>query len=126
MQWLFGGLAILVFLIAGPTSAGEDYSRLRIPQIRYVGGNFNPRPEAVESLLAQVAKRTSVEVRRNSLILQLTDPKLYQYPMIYMSGDASFEPFPEKVLRILRNYLGYGGFLLIDDSSSFPSEPPTD
>mgnify|MGYP001253349610 CR=1 FL=1 len=109
-------IMILGLLFSSSTWAEENYSRFRIPLIKYAGGNFNSRPEAVESLLAQVAKRTSVEVKRGSLTLELTDPKLYQYPMVYMSGDAAFEPFSEEVLRILRTYLGgyfydeYGSF----------------
>ena len=116
--WFLGSMMVLVIILASSAWAGNDSSRLQIPQIKYRGGNFNPRPEAVESLLAQVAKRTSVEVKRDFLALELTNLKLFQYPMIYLSGDGAFEPFSEKVLRVLRNYLGYGGFLLIDDSSA--------
>jgi hypothetical protein len=35
-----------------------------------------------------------------------------------MAGDAGFDPFPEGDLKILRNYLSYGGFLFIDDNSA--------
>ena len=112
------GQIIIEFSFSAFSFAGADYSRLRIPQIRYSGGKFNPRPEALQSLLVKVAKRTSVEVRRDPLILKLTDPKLYEYPMTYMAGNGSFEPFSNGALRVLRNYLSYGGFMLIDDNSS--------
>lgn len=112
-------MALMLGLVGGiPAWAGEDASRFRLPLIRYQGGNFNPRPEALESLLAQVAKRTSIEVRREPLIIDLTDPNLYQYPMIVLFGDKPFEPFSENRLRVLRNYLEFGGFLFIDDSSA--------
>ena len=35
-----------------------------------------------------------------------------------MGGDQEFDPFPEKDLKVLRNYLSYGGFLFIDDNSA--------
>ena len=95
-----------------------DYSRLVIPQIKYRGGHFKPRSEALESLLVQVANRTAVEVKRMPLDMDLGDPELYRYPFLYMSGNEEFESFTSEQLNTLRNYLSYGGFLLIDDSSS--------
>ncbi len=95
-----------------------DESKFIIPQIKYKGGSFKPRPSGIESLMAQLANRTSVEVKRASLNVNLVDPKLFQYPFIYLGGDEPFEPFPQKEINILRNYLNYGGFLLIDDNSA--------
>jgi hypothetical protein len=110
--------AVLIgsFLFVPVVSA--DYSKLTIPIIKYQGGDYRPRPEAVRSLMAQLARRTSIEVNREPIEIKLTDPNLYRYPFIYLAGNAGFEPFSSKELRILRHYLGYGGFLLIDDSSS--------
>lgn len=95
-----------------------DYSELTIPIVKYRGGNYKPRPEAVRSLMAQLARRTSIEVNREPVEIDLTDPDLYRYPIIYLSGDESFEPFSEKELRALRHYLSFGGFLMMDDSTS--------
>ena len=94
-----------------------DFSKLRIVHLKYRGGNYKPRPEAVESLLAQVSRRTSVEVKRKAIDIGLKDPDLFQLPFILMSGDSAFDPFSAEELKILRSYLSYGGFLLIDDSS---------
>ncbi|MCH8157000.1 MAG: DUF4159 domain-containing protein [Nitrospinae bacterium] len=109
-----GVLALVVS--AGP--AWADYSRLSIPQLKYEGGRANPHPTALRSLLGQVARRTSIEVNRESLQMQLSDPSLYRYPFLYMAGDAEFKTFSPENLRRLRNYLNFGGFLLIDDNSS--------
>ena len=113
-------LFFIMTCIAAPlTWTGvAEASRFSIPLVKYRGGNFNPRPEALRSLLAQLGRRTSVEVDREPVEIELTDPRLYRYPFIYLTGDAGFEPFTDKELRILRHYLGFGGFLLIDDSSS--------
>jgi hypothetical protein len=99
-----------------PAVAG--YSNLTLPRILYQGGNDNPRPEALRSLLAQVSRRTSIEVNREPVALNLADPELFRHPFIYMGGDEGFDPFSEKDLTILRKYLSYGGFLFIDDSSA--------
>ena len=99
-----------------PVVAG--YSNLTLPWIKYQGGNDNPRPEALRSLLAQVTRRTSIEVNREPVALNVSDPDLFRHPFIYMGGDEEFSPFPEKDLKVLRNYLSYGGFLFIDDNSA--------
>ena len=99
-------------------AVSADYSKLTVPIIKYRGGNYKPREEAVRSLMSQLARRTSIEVSREPIEIEITDPNLYRYPFIYLSGDGAFEPFSEKELRTLRHYLGFGGFLLIDDNSS--------
>lgn len=109
-----------MLLTAVPVFAIGDSSKLAIPQIQYRGGDFKPRPKALESLLAQVAKRTSVEVRRDSLEFTLDDPRLFHHPFLYMGGTGGFEPFNKGEIKALRDYLNYGGFLLIDDNSPNP------
>jgi hypothetical protein len=70
-----------------------------------------------------VAKRTSIEVNREPLKIKLQDPDLYRYPFLYMAGDSAFKPFSREEIGILRHYLGFGGFLLIDDNSSKANSP---
>ena len=111
-------IILSIFLFGSVNVAGAGYSSLTIPRILYKGGNDDPRPEALRSLLAQIARRTSVEVNREPTSLQLSDPKLFKYPFIYLGGDKAFEPFEESDLKTLRKYLSYGGFLFIDDNST--------
>lgn len=106
-----------------PVFALGEASKVVIPQIQYRGGNYNPRPHAAESLLAELAKRTSIEVKRMPLFLKPGDGQLFKYPFLYMGGDGAFEPLNEKELKTLRNHLSYGGFLLIDGNSSKPNSP---
>lgn len=113
------GLAFLgVTGLDSAKAVADSYSSLTLPRITYQGGNDNPRPEALRSLLAQVARRTSVEVNREPIALKLSDPNLFKHPFIYLGGDKAFSPFPEKDLKTLRKYLSYGGFLFIDDNSA--------
>ena len=121
MRKFFFIFGLALFFIVGVESVkaiGGSYSNLTLPRIMYQGGNDNPRPEALRSLLAQISRRTSIEVNREPVALKISDPELFRYPFLTMAGDAGFDPFPEKDLKILRNYLSYGGFLFIDDNSA--------
>ena len=100
------------------TLVEADYSSLTLPRIMYQGGNDNARPAALRSLLAQVTRRTSIEVNREPIALNISDPNLFHHPFVYMGGDEAFDSFPEKDLKVLRHYLSYGGFLFIDDNSA--------
>ena len=111
-------LTLTSAITAQKTWAIGESSKFRIPQILYQGGNSKPRPEAIISLLAQLAKRTSVNVKRQEINLKISDPSLFRYPLIYLAGDSGFKPFPKKEIKTLRNYLNFGGFLFIDDNSA--------
>jgi len=119
------GRSILIFLMWASSAllnpaAAEDYSNFTIPLLKYPGGNPNPRPEALRSLLAQVAARTSIEVNREPEMLNATDAELFRYPFLYMGGSEGFKPFSAAALNALRNYLSFGGFLFIDDNTGKP------
>lgn len=114
-------LGCCLLVAGGEAGAIGDASKLSIPQVQYRGGKFNPRPQAIESLLAQVAKRTSVEVSRDPVEFGLTDSRLFRHPFLYMGGTEAFEPFGREEIKALRDYLNYGGFLLIDDNSAQPN-----
>lgn len=120
MHTLFKIIFITNLLVSeiGILLAHADYSNLSIPQMKYKDGKFDPHPTAIDSLLGQVARRTSIEVNWEPLQIRLSHPDLFQYPLIYMAGSEEFEVFSPSELYRLRNYLSYGGFLLIDDNSA--------
>ncbi len=117
---LCGFVVAGLFMGSGTAWAIGDASKVAIPQMQYEGGNHQPRPDALESLLAQLAKRTSVEVKRESLDLKPADNRLFRYPILYMGGDQPFDPLTSQEAQMLRQYLTYGGFLIIDDNSAQP------
>jgi hypothetical protein len=57
---------------------------------------------------------TTLKVNPEPIVLQLTDPKLFEYPFIYIiePGDLMFH---EPEVLALRKYLSNGGFLMVDD-----------
>ncbi|QPJ66622.1 MAG: DUF4159 domain-containing protein [Candidatus Nitrohelix vancouverensis] len=116
---------ILTFLISIASLAAPDRafsaqgpdSRFTLPLVKYQGGDYKPREGALDGLLAQIARRTSIEVNREPVEIGLSDSTLYQYPFLYLGGDKAFTMPSEKELQNLRYFLNYGGFLLIDDNS---------
>jgi hypothetical protein len=85
-------------------------------QVRYRGGDWNPHPLAVTPLMEELMLRTSVEAPTLRHEITLADRDLFSYPFLYMTGRYEFEPFPQREIEILRQFLSFGGFLLIDDA----------
>ncbi|NNC87175.1 MAG: DUF4159 domain-containing protein [Akkermansiaceae bacterium] len=57
---------------------------------------------------------TSMEVNPDGKILELTDPRLFDYPFIYMIEPGDIWLSPEEIVA-LRRYCLNGGFLMVDD-----------
>ena len=85
-------------------------------QVKYRGGDWNPHPLAIPPLMEELMLRTSVEAATVRHEVSLTDRELFNYPFLYMTGKYEFEPFAQEEIEILRRFLSYGGFLLIDDA----------
>ena len=90
MRKYFFIIVLAYLLLVGVHLASAGYSDLTLPRIIYKGGNDNARPEGLRSLLSEVARRTSIEVNREPIALQLSDPNLFKYPFIYLGGDEAF------------------------------------
>ena len=85
-------------------------------QIKYRGGDWNPHPLAVTPLMEELMVRTSVEAATVRHEVTLTDRDLFNYPFLYITGKYEFEPFTAEEVEVLRRFLSYGGFLLVDDA----------
>ena len=57
---------------------------------------------------------TTLKVNPEPIVLQLTDPRLFDYPFIYIIEPGALM-FHEDEVKALRRYLLRGGFLLVDD-----------
>jgi len=57
---------------------------------------------------------TSMEVDPDGVVLELTDPRLFDYPFIYMLEPGRLV-FDNDEVKNLRRYLLNGGFLMVDD-----------
>jgi len=89
---------------------------LTLAQLKYTGGQWDPRPRATMALMREVRQRTSVETQDERIVVTLQDAALFSYPFLYMTGEQEFAPLSEEGLATLRRYLLFGGLLLIDDA----------
>ena len=68
----------------------------------------------VNSIRARLHQLTAMEVNPKGVILELTDPDLFNYPFIYML-EVGRLVFSDEEVKALRKYLLNGGFLMVDD-----------
>ena len=115
-------LAVLLLLSPGlgqyAAHAIGDKTTVEIRTVLYSGGNATPRPNAARRLAWEVRQRTSVETRLESSQVRLSDPRVFDTPLLYWSGDRAFAPLSEAEVQGLRRFVDYGGFVIIDDASS--------
>jgi hypothetical protein len=101
---------------AAPRGEASPMAELTIAQLRYDGGgDWYANPSALPNLLAEIRKRTGLRVSERPVQIRLTDPNLYNYPYLYLTGHGNVRFTPEEV-QILRQYLENGGFLHADDN----------
>lgn len=82
---------------------------------RMSGGNWaTDYPDSDLNFSYRLHQLTSMEVNPDGLVLELTDPELFNYPFIYIVEPGRLS-FSEAEVRTLRRYLLNGGFLMIDD-----------
>ena len=110
-------------LALAPTSArgfGET-SLFHFAQIRYDGGSWNPNPSAGADLMNFVGRYTSVRVASSRHDLRLSDPDLFNYGFLYLTGCGPLPEFPDDEVQRLRRHLVFGGTLLVDDCLADPN-----
>jgi hypothetical protein len=100
-----------------------SFTRVAYRSVRWEPGGQGWRtdyPDADFNFMRRLAELTTAAVSGDGeegfhhVVVELTDPRLFEFPFIYMSdaGTAGFTP--EEVKR-LRDYLLRGGFLWVDD-----------
>jgi Domain of unknown function (DUF4159) len=106
------GAAALV--VPRPARALGPGSRFRIGQLTL--GTPIPRPNALRRLLWELDKQSSTAVELETPVVTLATPTLHETPMLYLAGDREFAiPSPQGI-EVLRRFLTFGGFLLIDSA----------
>jgi hypothetical protein len=102
-----------------PTAAGAlgESSLFDVRTIDYDGGRPTPRESAPRRLAWEVRKRTSIDTRLEPTRVRLDDPAVFDSPFLYWSGDTAFPPLSPSEIAGLRRFLGFGGFVLIDDAA---------
>ena len=85
---------------------------VRIARLRH-DGDFNADPHALVNLAAALRDKARMDVVAKDRQIDATDDKIYEYPVLFMTGHYTFELSVREV-DALRNYLNRGGFLVAD------------
>jgi hypothetical protein len=111
---------LIAALLLATTSAYAAYdgdpSVPTIAQLQYDGGgDWYANPSGLPNLLRAIRERTGLPVAETPARTRLTDPTLWNYPFLYLTGHGNIR-FSEEEVRLLRRYLLNGGFLHADDN----------
>jgi len=102
-------------LLAVALLCSVSLAQLQIARLKYSGGgDWYNDPDAVPNLAKEIYSRTNMRVSNDEAQVGLLDEKLYQYPLLFMTGHGNVSFSDEEVMR-LRHYLEAGGFLYADD-----------
>ena len=108
-------LLILLILLSGALYSAVPESSVKIARLKYGGGGDWYNDQSSEhNLLEFIKKRTNIQVDSRYQFVDLSDDKLFEYPIIFLTGHGNIS-FGEEEARRLRAYLDNGGFLYIDD-----------
>lgn len=127
MKSLVATLCCSIALLAGlrataraqapvPTTDDPAGSAFTIAQLEYSGGgDWYANPSSLPNLLAAIGQRTGMPVSDGPAQVKLTDPTLWSYPYLYLTGHGNIRLTGGEV-EALRRYLLGGGFLHADDN----------
>lgn len=116
MRFRFFAPFLFAAVAGGATLFDEPPGELTIAQLQYDGGgDWYANPSALPNLLRTIRERTGLNVANQPARVKLTDPGLWNYPFLYMTGHGNVKLSNEEV-QVLRRYLLSGGFLHVDDN----------
>ncbi len=78
------------------------------------GGDWYNDPDVLVNLAREARVRLGMEVDTVQKVVRLDDPRLRDYPFLYLTGHGNIF-FSEEEAANLRRYLESGGFLYADD-----------
>jgi len=96
-----------------------EHEAFRFARVKYSSYGWRDKwatdfPESDLNLPHRLRELTSMEVHPESVIVELTDDNLSDYPFLYMVEPGQMELSQDEILG-LRRYLENGGFLMVDD-----------
>ncbi|MEX0979799.1 MAG: DUF4159 domain-containing protein [Gemmatimonadota bacterium] len=101
---------------AGAPAAPVADTTITIGRLQYGGGgDWYANPSALPNLLASIRERTGLPVAQREVTVTPLDPRLRDYPFLYMTGHGNVS-FTAREREALRDYLLSGGFLHADDN----------
>ncbi len=91
------------------------FCRIRYSSYGGYGGKWAvDYPDADLNFSYRLQQLTAIHTHPDGVILELTDPKLFDYPFVYIIEPGELQ-FSDAEVTALRAYLLNGGFLMVDD-----------
>ena len=83
-----------------------------VPKLSHAGG-ADDAPAALNNLLTVMERQLEMRVDYERRLIAATDPKLFDYPILFMHGRRGFS-FSAAERKALKGFLDRGGFLFAD------------
>lgn len=108
----------LLYSVSDGQQKAENPSAVTVARLIYGGGgNWYWGGTAIPNLHKFLKENTKIEVVDKDVKLKPTDPELFKYPFLFMTGHGNIK-FTDDEVTALRTYLENGGFLFANDSYS--------
>ncbi len=117
MKRLLPTIFVLLATVAATAQIvpATDASAFRLARLKYSGGgDWYNNPSMIPNLLEFMSQHTLVPVGKEEAQVELTDDRLFQMPVLFMTGHGRIS-FTDTEAERLRQYLTHGGFLYADD-----------
>lgn len=100
----------------GFASQGIESDQFTIARVKYGGGgDWYSNSSSLPNLLRFVGDHSGVRTAEKEEVVELSSPRLFSYPYLYMNGHGNIR-FTEREVNQLRRYFEAGGFLHADDN----------
>jgi hypothetical protein len=108
--------SIAALLLLAVAAGGEERADLAIARVQYDGGgDWYADPSSLPNLLRFARDEAGLPVAPEEARLRLTDERLANHPILYLTGHGNIQLTDREVVR-LRAWLEAGGFLHADDN----------
>ncbi|MEP6619185.1 MAG: DUF4159 domain-containing protein [bacterium] len=81
---------------------------------QYDSGDWDSAPLVPANVIDTIARYTSIDVAPSGVIVPLSSPSLFRYPLIYLTGHLPVRFGPAESAN-LKKYAERGGLLFVDD-----------
>ncbi len=95
---------------------GDVFTFARVRYQSYRWGKWRTDfPDSDLNFSFRLQQLTSIKVNPNPITLTFDDPRIFEYPFLYMIEPGDIMPLSPAEIEGLRRYCFNGGFLMVDD-----------
>ena len=94
--------------------AGDTVSDFVFATAQYESGDWDSAPLVPANVIDTIARYTAIDVAPTGVIVPLSSPALFRYPLLYMTGHLPVR-FSSAERTNLVQYAARGGLLFVDD-----------